>query len=51
MIKKCQTHDVAFLHKPLTRENCLLFADKYPPASSQSNLQVVGAGVAAIQEI
>ena len=31
MVRKCQTHNVAFLHKPLTRENCLLFADKYPP--------------------
>ena len=31
-------HNVAFLHKPLTRENCLLFADKYPSHDHNQDL-------------
>jgi len=31
MLKKVAQHKVVFLRKPLTRDNCLSFAQKYPP--------------------
>ena len=34
MLQKCRTQNVEFLHKPLTRENCIVFAEKYPPNSA-----------------
>lgn len=38
MLKKCAQNNVAFIHKPLTRENCFIFAERYPPAEDNDDM-------------
>jgi len=38
MRNKCEQHNVCFLHKPLTRETCIDFAERYPPAENNRSL-------------